>query len=213
MFIALEGGEGVGKSTQKRLLEEHLPGRFPERTFAFTREPGGSPYAELIRETILRPEAKDADGLTLFGLYTAARADHVRNTIGPMLESGRVVVTDRFVGSTFAYQVCAMDNPASRELFDAHCRAIGVLPNLTIILDMDPALALQRLAGRAEASNHLDERGLEFHQRLREGYELYGRVATNMGMNVAVIDAARPPEVVHEEILRHLDVLFSKHPF
>ena len=109
-FITLEGGEGVGKTTQRKLLEERLPQLYPDQEFLFTREPGGSPFAEALRDTIFSKLAADADGKTMFGLFAAARADHIRRVIRPALAAGKVVICDRFAAATYTYQGCAMEN-------------------------------------------------------------------------------------------------------
>lgn len=204
-FIAFEGGEGVGKSTQLTMLKEWASQFYLKRSFVFTREPGGSPLAESIRTLILSDEAARADGLTMFGLFAAARADHVRTLIRPRLAAGGVVVTDRFVGSSFAYQAYAQEETIPMKLFRAHCASIGVMPTLTLIFDMDPAEALTRLIGRQDASNHFDARGIEFHLRLQEGYRRYGQFLKENGKCVVFIDAAKPPEEVHRQVLKEID--------
>lgn len=204
-FIAFEGGEGMGKSTQLAMLKEWASQFYLKRSFVFTREPGGSPFAESIRALILSDAAGRADGLTMFGLFAAARADHVRTLIRPRLAAGCVVVTDRFVGSSFAYQAYAQEEPIPMELFRAHCAAIGIMPTLTLIFDMDPEEALTRLVDRQDASNHFDAREIGFHLRLQEGYRRYGQFLKENGKCVAFIDAAKPPEEVHRQVLIEID--------
>jgi dTMP kinase len=207
-FIAIEGGEGVGKTTQLTMLRERLPEKYPDRSFLFTREPGGSPYAEMIRGVILRPEAGDADALTLLHLYAAARTDHVRRTIKPALDRGEVVITDRFFGSTFAYQLRGMGGHELDPLFDLHVKTIGLIPDLTIILDMDPRVALSRIAERA-GNNHFDDRELPFHTRLRTGYTEYAARLQGQGLNVEIIEANRAAAAVHGEIRMLLNILLN----
>lgn len=201
IFITLEGGEGVGKTTQRKLLEERLPGLVPEYTFVFTREPGGTPFADKIRALILSDEAKDADGKTMFGLFAAARAEHLRHIVIPALREGKVVVSDRFATATFAYQAYAMDNPISEEFFGEYYGELDEVPSLTIILDLDPVVAQERVATRStQDATHFDTRPEAFHQRLREGYQRFAKEYDGSGHSVVLIDASEPPEVVHEKI-------------
>lgn len=208
-FITLEGGEGVGKTTQMRLLSEQLPLLFKGRIFTFTREPGGTPFADLVRALILSNDAKDADGRTMFGLFVAARAEHLRRTIEPALAQGKTVVSDRFVAATFAYQVYAQDRPVSEELFDAYFKSLSHRPALTIVLDMDPALAQVRVQSRQKSDQvltHFDARPQDFHVRLREGYQRFAKLYDSHDHRVALIDASSDPETVHEAIMTCIKV-------
>lgn len=203
-FIALEGGEGCGKTTQLELLKARLPKRFPNLQFYFTREPGGSPYAEKIRELILDSSAASASGITMLGLFLAARFDHIENTVAPKLAEGAVVITDRFAASSYAYQVKAMGGRGVETLFDDHYNALGeFVPALTIILDIDPVVAQKRVQERGgQKATHFDSRPIEFHQTLRKGYLEYAmHVARTTSI---VIDANRPPEQVHQDIVEYM---------
>jgi dTMP kinase len=199
-FISLDGGEGVGKSTQMQLLAEGLPRLFPEREFVFTREPGGTPLGEKIRSLIF--QAENADGLTMFGLFAASRADHVRRVIRPALEAGKVVITDRFAAASWAYQMYAQENPIPGKLFDAHLESLGIFPDLTIILDMEPDESQARVNARKGESTHFDTRSLSFHQKLRFGYEQFARTYGYDVYRVALVDASRSIEEVHTDILQ-----------
>lgn len=207
LFIALEGGEGVGKTTQMNLLKERLPRLFPKREFVFTLEPGGTPLARNIRELILSEEAKDADGAAMFGLFIAARADHVRRVIAPALLAHKVVISDRYVAATFAYQVVAMDGPVPRALFERYLEHIP-MPDLSLILDLDPCISQKRVRARAgHAMTHFDTRPAIFHERLREGYRAW---AAQSGEHARIIDAAEPPLSVHLHIIDAIRVLFER---
>ncbi|MEQ8773493.1 MAG: dTMP kinase, partial [Erythrobacter sp.] len=162
-FIALEGGEGTGKSTQTRLLADALTARGIE--VETTREPGGTPGAEAIRDLLLAPPgegwAVEAEAL----LFAAARADHVARLIRPSLDAGRWVVCDRFVDSSRAYQ------GGAGRLGDEAIRALhafgsaGLRPDLTVLLDVGEAQVVRRLAARdGEASDAIGGRGEDYHR-------------------------------------------------
>jgi dTMP kinase len=196
-FIVLEGGEGVGKSRQRLFLEARLPTLFPTHKFVCTREPGGAPFADKIRELILSEDAKNADGLTNFGLFLAARADHVAELINPALANGEVVVCDRYLGSTYAYQIVAQERPQLSEIFFAQAKLVPV-PDLTIWLDMEPKDALARLASRIGENNHLDARDISFHERCRAGFtEFFEKTP---GHKMVRIDASRGAEEVWKDV-------------
>jgi dTMP kinase len=208
MLITLEGGEVVGKTTQMNLLKEHLSYRWPERTgFVFTLEPGGTDFARNIRELILSDKAKEADGMTMFGLFAAARADHVRRVIQPALERKETVVCDRYVAATFAYQVRAMQPPMSEWLFWEYFKTIPK-PDLTIILDMDPRVSQERLRSRSgQAATHFDTRPLDFHDRLRAAYRHWRDL---FPLQTVIVDANQSIEKVHGAIMAHIGTLFIK---
>lgn len=172
LFIVLEGGEGVGKSTQIARLKDYLPAEFPDREFIFTREPGGSPFAEKIRELIVGDGAKHANGRTMIGLFMASRADHIEHTVGPALEEGKVVICDRYLASSYAYQVVAQESPELSDIFWAYAKLMPQ-PDLTLFLDMDPDASIARLKGRDDTKSHFDERAKDFHARVREGFKRY----------------------------------------
>ena len=141
MFISLEGIDGSGKSTQARLLAEALQGM--GRAVVLTREPGGAPGAEEIRRLLVEGDPDRWSAETEILLFTAARRDHLERTIRPALAAGKIVVTDRFADSTRVYQGATRGD--LRGLVDGiHDLAIGVEPDLTLILDMDPKAALSR---------------------------------------------------------------------
>lgn len=207
-FITFDGGEGVGKSTQSRLLQARLPLLYPGVEFDFTREPGGSPLAEQTRDLIFSEEAKTAGGKAMFGFFTGARADHLARRIVPALEAGKCVVSDRFVAATLAYQVVAMDDPASMAAFQVHYADLAARPDLTLLLDMDAEKALTRVSARSGEVTHFDSRALSFHERLREGYRMY---ALRYPDSTRVINADQDPEAVCRDILAAItEVVGSK---
>jgi dTMP kinase len=200
LFIVLDGGEGSGKSTLLKMIKEYYGDRV-----VVSREPGGSKYAEKIRKVILDSKyAKDADGKTMFALFWAARADHLANTIIPALNSGKIVVSDRFDSSTYAYQIEAQ---GSRELEDFFWlireKFLGQYkPDSYVYLDVRPEAGLARKkTQKDERKNHFDKRKLDFHYRLREGFKEFF-MQTNHGIKSSIIDAENSKEKVFEDFRR-----------
>lgn len=206
-FITFEGGEGSGKSTQVKRFAASLEARGIK--VLLTREPGGTRLAELIRG-LLKDEAEDppVDRAELL-LFLAARAQLVKNVIRPALEEGTWVVSDRFSDSTIAYQgygrglpldfVCAANNFACEDL----------KPDLTILLDLDPAVAEARMRKREESTNTVADRieraGEEFHARLRSGFLA---LAAADASRFAVIDASVSLDEVSSAVLSAASRLF-----
>jgi len=163
----MDGGEGSGKTTFVKFLKE----KYTDGSFVFTREPGGSPLAEKIRDIILSGGAKQASAETMFALFWAARGDHMKNVIVPALESGKNVVCDRFDSSTYAYQIYAQGGEHLRNLFE-ECRKVFLgknVPDLYIFFDVEPVVGLSRVESRGEKKTHFDEQQINFHERVREG--------------------------------------------
>jgi dTMP kinase len=168
VFITFEGSDGAGKSTLIGLLAERL--RAEGRSVTVTREPGGSPVAERIREIIIK-EAMDP--WTELFLYEASRAEHLARTIRPALERGDWVLCDRFADSSLAYQGQARGLPWAEVERLNRSATRGLKPDLTVWLDVDPVLGLQR----ARDKNRFEAEGLEFQKRVRAGYARAARQA------------------------------------
>ena len=175
-FITLEGGEGAGKTTQARLLVERL-GRAGIKAVA-TREPGGAPGAEEIRGLLVSGEAGRWQAMTETLLHTAARVEHVAHLVRPSLAAGTWVVSDRYVDSTLAYQGAAQ-NVGPDAVQALHSIALGgLMPDLTLVLDMEPEAGLARARARAvpgsagpgAAEDRYERMGLDFHRRLRGAF-------------------------------------------
>ena len=167
-FITLEGGEGTGKSTQVRRLAAALQAKGLH--VLATREPGGSPGAEEIRKLMVEGEPGRWDAITETLLAYAARADHVRATIGPALLEGKWVISDRFSDSTFAYQGAGrgLDRETIRRIDSAVLDDFA--PDLTLVLDLDSKLGLQRALARGGAENRFERFDGDFHERLRQSF-------------------------------------------
>lgn len=167
-FIVLDGSEGAGKSSQLKSLKE----KFGDRVLV-TREPGGTPYAEEIRNVILNSSnASQADAKTHFALFWASRADHMRNKIIPALESGMTVITDRFDSSTFAYQIFGQEATELKDHFFAFRDFFlgDYKPDLYVYLDVDTKVGLARKSNQPDEINHFEARKVEFFERMKQGF-------------------------------------------
>ena len=211
LFITFEGGEGGGKSTQMARLAERL--RDAGLEVCTTREPGGTEMAERIRALLVTGET---DALSSTGealLNYAARDDHLRRVIRPALAEGKVVISDRFMDSTRAYQGYAGDCPLS--LIEAMERDVvgETVPDRTIILDIEPEEGLRRTLARAgalplpEPEDRFERFGLDFHRRLREAFL---RIAQENPDRCVVIDAARPEDEVTADVWRAVEPLLER---
>lgn len=166
-FISFEGGEGAGKSTQIRRLAERLSAAGHD--VVVTREPGGSPGAEAIRDLLVNGAADRWSPVTETLLMYASRRDHLERVIRPALAQGKVVLCDRFADSTRAYQGAGGDAPASLIAALEDHVLNGTIPTLTLILDLPAEVGLSRAEARGGAAR-FESKGLDFHQRLRAGY-------------------------------------------
>jgi dTMP kinase len=188
MFVTFEGPEGAGKSSVLKLVADRLVEEGVDHIL--TREPGGSPIGPQIRGILL--ESQELGHLAELFLFLADRAEHVRGVIEPALERGEVVLCDRFSDSTVVYQGYGrgIDLELLRKLNGVATR--GLKPHLTILLDIDPSLGLQRISEK----DRLDREPLEFHEKVREGFLDEARLEPDRWM---VIDASQPLEKVAEE--------------
>lgn len=204
-FIALEGGEGAGKSTQARLLIEALVAK--DISADLTREPGGTPGAEAIRSLLLDPPGEGWNAEAEALLFAAARADHVARRILPALESGKWVISDRFVDSSRAYQGGAgeLGDEAVTSLHRIGSK--GLRPDLTILLEADEGEVGQRLRERdGDNSDAIGGRDAAYHRAVAQAFRRY---AAEDPTGFAVIDASGSPEEVHAGIMAAIAPLFE----
>ena len=196
LFVSFEGIDGSGKSTQARLLAERLRGQ--GREAVLTREPGGSAGAEEIRKLLLTGAGDRWSPETEVLLFTAARRDHLERVIAPALDRGAVVICDRFADSTRVYQ--GVGRADLRCLVDKlHALTIGREPDLTVLIDIDPAAGLARAAARGGGEARFEGFGEGLQARLRDGFLA---LAAAHPARFVVIDGARPPEAVAEDTAR-----------
>ena len=195
-FITIEGGEGAGKTTQVKLLMAALErGHIPAKA---TREPGGSPGAETIRQLLLEGESDRWDAVGEALLLVAARSDHVARLIAPSLAEGIWVVSDRFADSTLAYQGYGR-GLVLEDLVRLHRFALGSFaPDLTVILDLPVEIGLARAMARAGGEDRFERLDRAFHERLRHGFL---QIALDDAARCMLIDASNDPQTVHRAIL------------
>lgn len=198
-FISFEGIDGSGKSTQARLLAAHLGDLGHD--VVLTREPGGAPGAEAIRALLLSGEADRWSAETELLLFTAARRDHLERTIRPALEAGKIVITDRFADSTRVYQGATRGDLRGR-VDRLHDLMIGIEPDATMIIDMDPATALSRGLARNSGEDRFEDMGLGFQETLRHGFLTLARDASD---RCTVINGDRQPEAIASEIAARIE--------
>jgi dTMP kinase len=202
-FIALEGGEGVGKSTQSRLLADALRARGIE--VVLTREPGGTAGAEAIRALLLGTEGEGWGARAEALLFAAARADHVERLIRPALARGAWVICDRFIDSSRAYQ------GGGSGLSDADIRTLhqigseGLLPDLTLLFEVPPEITAERLAARdADGADRIGGRPAAYHARVADAF---ARFAEGEPARFARIDGAGDPQAIHAVVMTAMAAL------
>jgi dTMP kinase len=202
LFIAFEGGEGAGKSTQVRLLADQL--RAAGYDVVVTFEPGATPIGARLREVLLARESVELAPVAETLLYAADRAQHVAEVVRPALARGAVVITDRYVDSTYAYQ------GAGRALPDSEVRRLsawataGLLPDLTIVLDVAPEVGLSRRGG---PSDRLEDESLGFHRRVRG---MFLHLAAQNRHRYLILDATHAAEEIHTSVSKRVKVLLPK---
>ena len=195
LFISFEGIDGSGKSTQARLLAEHLTRQ--GRDVVLTREPGGSPGAEEIRALVLQGDPDRWSAETEILLFTAARRDHLERTIRPALAAGKVVICDRFADSTRMYQ--GLSRGDLRGVVDKlHALMIAIEPDLTILIDMDPAEGLSRALSRNGVEERFEDFGEDLQKAMRAGFLA---LSQEFADRFVVIDGARDVDQVHLDVV------------
>lgn len=191
VFIALEGGEGGGKSTQSALLVQWLESL--GHTVVLTREPGGTAVGAQLRAIVLGHETGDLSPRTEALLYAADKAEHVDSVVLPALAAGHVVITDRYVDSTLAYQGAGRALPVEEIEHVARWATRSLRPHLTVLLDVDPEVGLTRFEG----ADRIEAEPLEFHRRVRQGFL---DLAAADPQHYLVVPPGSGPEDVHAAI-------------
>ncbi len=202
-FITFEGIDGSGKSTQARLLADAL--RAAGREVVLTREPGGSPGADEIRRLVLEGDPDRWSAETEILLFTAARRDHLERLIEPALAAGRIVICDRFADSTRMYQGLSRGDLRAH-VDELHRLMIGREPDLTLLLDMDPAKGLGRARGRNGPEERFEDFGLALQERMRAGFL---DLAREFPGRFRVIDGDRPADLVARDVQAHVEALLA----
>lgn len=197
-FITFEGCDGCGKSTQLRLLSEYLTKN--GIAHIFTREPGGGKISEAIREILLSGKNMEMTDECEALLYAASRVQHLADRVEPALAEGKLVICDRYVDSSFAYQACARGLGMD---FIKKINAFAIekyLPDVTVFIDLTPEAAFLRKHG-ADQNDRLELAGMEFHKRVYEGYKA---VATAEPERVVCVDGTQTPDEVFADVVRIL---------
>ncbi len=202
VFISFEGPDGSGKSTQVKMLYSYLLEKgYP---VVLTREPGGTPISEDIRKIILDPSNTEMDGMTEALLYAAARAQHVAQLIKPSVEEGKIVLTDRFMDSSIAYQGYGRDLGDKIRIINEYAVA-GMHPDLTFFLDIDPEEGLKRAKHREEL-DRLEKESLDFHKKVYEGYLALSKIYKD---RYVIIDASASVEDISKKIIERFERFIS----
>lgn len=205
-FITFEGGEGVGKSTQIRRLAERL--QLKGHDVVVTREPGGSPGAEAVRHVLLSGAAKPLGSAAEAILFAAARADHIDQVIRPAVLRDAIVLSDRFLDSSRVYQ--GKGGRADRTFMTALERVAiaGMMPDLTVILDLDPEVGLRRVVMRQGAGlDRFEEETLSVHQARRQAFL---DIAAREPERCRIVDASQDPEAVANAIAEAVDAVLER---
>lgn len=202
LFISFEGPDGSGKSTQIEYLKTY----FLERRIdcVFTREPGGTEIGEKLREVILDKSNNEMCDMTETLLYAASRAQHVCQLIGPALKEGKIVVCDRFMDSSIAYQGYGRQLGDKVRVINEYA-VMGIIPDLTFLLEIDPKVGKGRI--RADERDRLESEKLRFHNRVYRGYL---QLAKQEPQRIVLIDGNRSREEMRENITGHIERLLEQ---
>ncbi|MFL0247623.1 dTMP kinase [Candidatus Clostridium stratigraminis] len=201
MFITIEGGEGTGKTTQLKLIEEYL--KEEKLKYIVTREPGGIDISEQIRNIILDRDNTAMDARTEALLYAASRRQHLIERVIPAIKEDKIVICDRFIDSSLAYQGFARGLGIDEVLKINDFAIEGYMPNLTIYLDIEPSMGLNRINKDCEREiNRLDLERISFHEKVREGYHI---LIERYPDRIKQVEANQTIEMVFEDIKLYIN--------
>lgn len=194
-YFGFDGGEGTGKSTAIRLVAEYFGDRV-----ALTREPGGTPEAERIRELLFSKIGKEMTSFQRAEKFWEARVSTIEDFVKPMLAKGKLVLSDRGASSTNVYQGIAEESPELEKYFWAQYRKVlGGCEPVYIIFDIDPKIGLARVDARGGEKTHFDEQDLSYHERVRRGFLDF---AADPRITARIVDASQPLDDVVTQVLR-----------
>ena len=202
IFISFEGIDGCGKSTQINLLAKYFAKQ--KKSFVKTEEPGGTEGASEIRKILLRENnfrwSVESEAL----LFMAARNDHVEKVIKPAIEDNKIVICDRFMDSTIVYQ--GMRSPQAKKLSLILFELIGINPDITFLIDMDPEIALDRALNRETDEDRFENYGINFQHQLRQNFL---NIANTHSDRIKIIDGNRSPKQVAAQIIESIETLIK----
>ncbi|ADE38599.1 dTMP kinase [Candidatus Puniceispirillum marinum] len=206
ILITFEGGEGSGKTTQIQSLVKWLESEFSNTELVVTREPGGTEGAELIRDLLVRGASDRWQPITEALLMSASRHEHIKNVIEPALAQNKIVISDRFFDSTTIYQgiVGGVDAQAVATLTKLACG--NVIPDLTFLMDMDAKVGLARAGNRDDDETRFEEKGLSFHQKVRDAFLKLAHMNEN---RFVIVDATKTTSEIADIIRNKVATLVA----
>jgi len=204
IFISIEGPDGSGKSTQIENIKKYFEAKNFE--MVFTREPGGTAIGERIREIILDNNCKEMDYMTEAMLYAASRAQHVSQVIRPAIEEGKIVICDRFVDSSLAYQGFGRKLGEAVTIINGYA-VRDCLPDVTFLLKLDPSIGMHRIEDNRSEQDRLEQEKQEFHKAVYEGYL---SLEKKYAHRILGIDASRSIESIRDDIYKKLDEILKE---
>ena len=207
-MVVFDGSNGAGKTTVIKSVENYLVSKGSD--VVLTREPGGTPIGEKIRNVILDPSTPEMSFMTELMLFGAGRAQHIQEKIIPALEKGKIVLSDRFDAATFSFQHFARGIDLDTIIKINNLALNGFSPSMNIILDLEPSEGLKRVRSRGEGLDRLEDEKSDFLIKARNGYLTQ---AAQSPEKFTVVDAAQSKEKVLEEVIKIIDTLIDKYRF